>query len=70
MYAFLQMCQLHQQMIVRRYLADDSELDASRDLPDLVNGITVMDKESFVGASNDWHEKYKDVLNERVHIAD
>ena len=26
-----------------------------------------MDKESFVGAFNEWLEKYKDVLNERVH---
>lgn len=26
-----------------------------------------MDKESFIGAFNEWGEKYKDVLNERVH---
>jgi hypothetical protein len=63
----VQMCQFHQQMIVRRYLAEDPELDASRDLLDLINSITVMDKESFIGAFNDWYTKYKNVLNERVH---
>ena len=26
-----------------------------------------MDKESFIGAFNEWGKKYKDVLNERVH---
>ena len=63
----VQMCQFHQQMIVRRYLADDPELEASRALLDLINSITVMDKESFIGAFDEWHIKYKDVLNERVN---
>ena len=26
-----------------------------------------MDKESFIGAFNEWYERYRDVLNERVH---
>lgn len=63
----VQMCQFHQQMIVRRYLADDPDLDASRDLLDLINGITLTDKESFIGAFDEWHGKYKHVLNERIH---
>lgn len=63
----VQMCQFHQQMIVRRYLAEDPDLEASSALLDLVNSITVMDKESFIGAFNEWYETYKDVLNERVH---
>ena len=41
--------------------------DASRELLYLVNMITKTDKESFIGAFNDWYEKYKEVLNERVH---
>lgn len=32
----------------------------------LANNITKMNKESFVGAFNDWYEKYKDIVNERV----
>ena len=56
-----------QMLIVRRYLTQEPDLDASRELLDLVNMITKTDKESFIGAFNDWHEKYKEVLNERVH---
>ena len=63
----VQMCQFHQQMIVRRHLAEDPELDASRDLLDLINSITVMDKESFIWTFDEWYVKYKEVLNERVH---
>lgn len=63
----VQMCQFHQIMIVRRYLAEEPDLEASKALLELVNSITVMDKESFIGAFNEWHEKYRDVLNERVH---
>ena len=63
----VQMCQFHQILITRRYLTQEPELDASCELLNLVNSITQMDKESFIGAFNEWDEKYKDVLNERVH---
>lgn len=63
----VQMCQFHQILITRRYLTQEPDLDASRELLSLVKSITQMDKESFIGAFNDWHDKYKDVLNERIH---
>ena len=63
----VQMCQFHQILITRRYLTQEPELDASCELLNLVKSITQMDKESFIGAFNEWGEKYKDVLNERVH---
>lgn len=63
----VQMCQFHQILITRRYLTQDPDLEASIELLDLVKSITRMDKESFVGTFNEWYEKYKDVLNERVH---
>ena len=63
----VQMCQFHQILITRRYLTQEPDLEASVELLDLVKNITRMDKESFVGAFDEWHEKYKDVLNERVH---
>ena len=63
----VQMCQFHQILIIRRYLTQDPDLEASIQLLDLVKSITRMDKESFIGAFNEWYEKYKDVLNERVH---
>ena len=62
----VQMCQFHLVMIVRRYLTQDPDLDAAKDLLRLVNNIVQMDKESFIGAFNDWHAQYKDVLNERT----
>ena len=63
----VQMCQFHQILITRRNLTQEPDLEASVELLDLVKNITRMDKESFVGAFDEWHEKYKDVLNERVH---
>lgn len=63
----VQMCQFHQILIIRRYLTQEPDLEASIQLLDLVKSITRMDKESFIGAFNEWYEKYKDVLNERVH---
>ena len=62
----VQMCQFHQILITRRYLTQDPDLDASCELLELVKNITKMDKEGFVGAFNEWQEKFKDVLNERV----
>ena len=62
----VQLCQFHQMLMVRRYITQDPDIEASRVLLDLANNITKMDKESFVGALDDWYEKYKDIVNERV----
>ena len=63
----VQLCQFHQILTVKHYLTQEPDLDASRELLELVNSITRMDKESFMGAFNEWYEKHKDVVNERVH---
>lgn len=62
-----QMCQFHQQQIVRRYLAENPDLEASKELLSLVGDMTRMDKDSFRSALDEWHGKYGEVLNERVH---
>lgn len=62
----VQLCQFHQMLIVRRYITQDPEIEASAVLLDLVNNITQMDKESFVGAFNEWYDKYKGIVNERI----
>ena len=62
----VQLCQFHQILTVRHYLTKEPELDASRDLLELVCNITRMDKEDFLKAFTEWHDKYKDVMNERV----
>ena len=63
----VQLCQFHQMLMVRRYLTQEPELDASRELLELVNNITSMDKESFAEAFGEWYDRNKDVVNERVH---
>ena len=61
-----QMCQFHQILITRRYLTQDPDVVASKELLNLVKDISKMDKESFTGAFDEWYERNKDVLNERV----
>ena len=63
----VQMCQFHQIMIVRRYLTQDPDIEASIELLSLIKEITRMDKESFIGAFEEWYERNKDTLNERVN---
>ena len=63
----VQMCQFHQIMIVRRYLTQEPDIEASIELLSLIKEITRMDKESFIGAFEEWYERNKDTLNERVN---
>ena len=44
----------------------DLDIESYAEQLKLANNITKMNKESFVGAFNDWYEKYKDIVNERV----
>ena len=53
----VQMCQFHQILIIRRYLTQEPDLDASSELLNLVKSITKMDKESFIGAFNEWYDR-------------
>ena len=63
----VQMCQFHQIMTVRRYLTQDPDIEASIELLCLIKEITRMDKESFIGAFEEWYERNKDTLNERIN---
>ena len=63
----VQMCQFHQIMIVRRYLTQDPDIEASIELLCLIKEITRMYKESFIGAFEEWYERNKDKLNERIN---
>ena len=62
----VQLCQFHQMLTVRHYLTQEPDLEASRELLNLVNTITKTNKESFMGLFDEWYEKYKDIVNERV----
>ena len=63
----VQMCQFHQIMIVRRYLTQNPEISASVELLNIVKDITYTEKENFIQLFHDWYERYKDVVNERIH---
>ena len=63
----VQMCQFHQIMAVKRYLAEDPELEASSELLRVTKQIAHTDKESFIGMLEQWYGRYKGVLDERVH---
>lgn len=62
----IQMCQFHQVAIVRRYITKTPRLPASKELKDIVHNMPHTDKESFCGALDQWHIKWKTFLNERT----
>jgi len=60
-----EMCQFHQMMIVRRYLTKAPELDASKELLQLVKRMTEMNGQEFKAELDAWHARWKDFLDER-----
>ena len=54
----VQMCQVHHQCIIQRYLTLKSELPASIELLELSKLLTVTDKDSFIGAFNDCQNRW------------
>jgi hypothetical protein len=62
----VQMCQFHQSAIIRRYLTKKPKLKASQELMNVVDLMTITDKESFIGALGLWYEKWEFFLKERT----
>lgn len=62
----VQMCQFHQAAIIRRYLTRNPKLPAAIELMEVISLMKQTDKESFVGALNEWYNKWKSFLNERT----
>lgn len=61
----VQMCQFHQKQIVTRYLTRNPKLEASKELKEIVEILTITDKESFDGLLKEWFEKWKAFLSEK-----
>jgi hypothetical protein len=61
----VQMCQYHQIKIVQRYLTLQPDLEASKELLNIVKLLTLTDKESFVGIFEEWTKKWDKFLKER-----
>jgi hypothetical protein len=62
----VQMCQFHQVQIVLRYITRKPKLQASIELKSLMHLMCKTDKESFIGAFEDWCVKWESFLNERL----
>jgi hypothetical protein len=54
-------------LTVRHHLTQESDLDASKELLELVNRITRMKKESFAQEFWEWYDRHTDVVDEQVH---
>jgi len=61
----VQMCQFHQASIVRRYITKNPRMPAAIELKQITELMKQTDKESFEGALNEWHLRWKAFLNER-----
>jgi len=59
------MCQFHQVSIVKRYLTQRPELEASIELLNLVKQLCHTDKERFVVLFEQWIDKWSFFLKER-----
>jgi len=62
----VQMCQYHQVATVTRYITKRPRLFAGKELRELSLLLTKTDKESFTGALNEWHSKWKHFLSEKA----
>jgi len=61
----VQMCQYHQVKIVRRYLTQQPDLPASKELLTIAKLLTRTDKESFIRLFEGWANRWSDFLRER-----
>lgn len=62
----VQMCQFHQIAIVTRYITRKPKVPASVELKKIVHTLPYTDKESFIGALDEWYSKWESYINERA----
>jgi hypothetical protein len=62
----VQMCQFHQAAIIRKYITKNPRMPAAIELKEITSLMKQTDKESFEGALNEWHDRWKTFLNERT----
>lgn len=62
----VQMCQFHQVAIVIRYLTRKPQLEASKELKEIVLSLTVCNENAFNKLLFDWYNKWQEFLKERT----
>lgn len=65
-----QLCQFHQVMTIKTKLTLHPKLEASRELLEISRTLCKTDKESFIGAFNEWEIKWQYFLKERAEGPD
>lgn len=63
----VQMCHFHQTAIMTRYLTARSKLTAGRILRHIALMVPVSTEDEMSELLNDWYEKWKSVLNEKMY---
>ncbi len=59
------MCHFHQKKIMQRYITMKPKLEASKDLKKIVSRLTQTTEKNFTQKLDDWHETYKNFLDEK-----
>lgn len=62
----IQMCQFHQIAIVTRYITRRPKVPASIELKSIMQLLPKTDKESFIGALDEWFNKWESYINKRA----
>ena len=65
-----QLCQFHQVMTIKTKLTSRPKLEASKELLVISKMLCHTDKESFIGALEEWYTKWEDFLKERTTTED
>lgn len=61
----IQMCQFHMIMIVRRYLTQNPDLTASKELLAISNKLSKINNQEFTSLLNSWADKWDYFIKER-----
>lgn len=61
----VQMCQFHQVAVIRKYLTKNPKLPAAIELKAIAAMMKQTDRESFEGALDDWHLRWKTFIDKR-----
>ena len=66
----VQMCHFHQKAILRRYLTSKPKLEAGQELLALGKTLPFITEKDFKIVLDEWHEKWKDFLQEKTFRED
>ncbi|MCD6176702.1 MAG: hypothetical protein J7K29_02580, partial [Candidatus Cloacimonetes bacterium] len=66
----IQMCQRHQAAIIRRYITKNPRLEAGKELNQIILALTKSQKNEFIQALDQWHNKWRTFLLEKTYSDD